>query len=377
MLKIRIKERPHGLWVFKDTVKRTDKNLEPGSEVLVQYKNRICGTGFANPASAIIIRLYSTRDERFTRQLLTARISDAFRFRRALGFTDSYRVVFGESDYLPGLIIDRYKSCFVLQTLSLGIAQRMPMVVDVLKRLFNPTLIYQKDNSPLRRLEGLKNEERVLWGKVPDELWIKQDGIKFLVDIRNGQKTGYYLDQRINRQQILKLSKDRSVLDLFTYNGSFALYAKKGGAKSVLGIDQSGLGIELAEKNGRANRLKCEFRKGEVFQFLKEHKENYDLIIIDPPSFTRKKADRENGLRGYLKLFMLACEHLNPYGIILLSSCSHYIFLRDLMNVVEQGSIKLRKIFRIFGIGHQAPDHPFLPGMSETEYLRCLFLQSS
>lgn len=377
MLKVVIEKKPHGLWIFKDMLKKLDKRLKSGDEVLVQYKNRIVGSGFLNLDSSIVVRLYSAKKEAFTRQLLTSKIGDAFRFRKGLGFDDSYRLIFGESDYLPGLIIDRYKNCFVLQTLSLGMAKKIPMITEVLKKIFNPILIYQKDNSPLRKLEGLKNEERILFGKVPAEMSIKQDGLKFFIDIRNGQKTGFYLDQRMNRTQVLELSKDRSILDLFTYNGSFALYAAKGGASQVLGVDQSRLGIDLAQRNANVNKLKCDFKRAEVFEFLQEHKETYDMINIDPPSFTRKKTDRDNALNGYLKLFILACERLNPYGIIVLSSCSHYITIRDLKGIVNEGSTKVRKQFRLFQIGMQAPDHPILPGMSETEYLKCLYLQSS
>ncbi len=277
---------------------------------------------------------------------------------------------------MPGLIIDRYQDSFVLQTLSFGMANRIPIIVETLKELFNPTFIYQKDNSQLRRLEGLKNEERILFGTTPEDMVIEQDGLRFHIDIRNGQKTGFYLDQRENRRIVKEIAAGRKVLDLFTYTGAFALYAKAGGATFVLGVDQSRLGIGLAEKNSQLNDLPCRFQRAEVFQFLKEHTENYDLIIIDPPSFTRTRKDRDRAMRSYLKLFLLAVARLNPYGMIVLSSCSHYLTLRDLITTVSSGSHRLRRRFRIFRIGHQSPDHPVLPGMPETEYLRCLFLQS-
>ncbi|HID31784.1 MAG TPA: class I SAM-dependent rRNA methyltransferase [bacterium (Candidatus Stahlbacteria)] len=376
MVRAVLNEPPHGLWVFKDQIRSLKREPEPGEEIVVAYKGKIVGTGFYNPNSKIRIRLFSYKEEKLDLGLLRSRIAGAFRYRLGLGLGLSCRLVFAESDLLPGLIIDRYQDIFVLQTLSLGMAKRLPDVVSVLKELFSPSLIYQKDNSPLRQLEGLKNEERILFGKVPEELIIEQDDLRFYVDVRDGQKTGFYLDQRLNRQEVARLSSGKRVLDLFTYTGSFALYARKGGARSVLGVDQSKPGIELAEKNLRLNWLKCDFLRAEVFNFLREHKESYDLIIIDPPSFTRTIRDRDKAIKGYERLFILAIEHLNPYGIIVLSSCSHYITIRDLIGVVSSGSDRKRRRFKIFKIGHQAPDHPILPGMEETEYLRCLFLQS-
>jgi 23S rRNA (cytosine1962-C5)-methyltransferase len=313
--------------------------------------------------------------------LLTERISAASGFRRrALPAEQDYRLVFGESDGLPGLTIDKYGNHFVLQVYVAGMERRLEQVAAALRGLFAVESIYLKNDISLRELEGLERYERLLSGTLPNRVTLSENGAVFVTDIKAGQKTGFYFDQRVNRARIRNLSAGKSVLDVFSYSGGFAANAALGGAASVLAIDSSSPACELVKENAEANRVgeRVRTRCCDAFDILRELRtdgQRFDLVVVDPPSFAKGRRDKARAMKGYRDINLQAMRLLNPGGLLLTCTCSHHISWSDLAQVLTEASQACNRGFRVADRVGQGPDHPQLLHMPESEYLRSYLLQ--
>ncbi len=381
MVKIQIrrkKSRRQHRWIFSNEIKKVEGSPKGGNTVKIYENDRFIGSGIYNPHSLIAIRLYSQYDENLDLDFLKKHITIAHRYRQMkLPAETDFRLVFGESDSLPGLVIDKYKNNFVIQMYALGIDLRKELICEALKELFPVESIYEKNDFNLREIEGLERREGNIFGEVPERIGISENGVKYWVNIMEGQKTGFYFDQRLTRNRVRAYSQGKRVLDLFSYTGGFAINAALGGAKEVLGIEVSEKTVELANSNSAYNNVEkvCHFEPGDVFDLLRDLKDNFDLIILDPPSFTRSQKERRDALRGYKEINLKAMELLASGGILVTCTCSRHISADDFTECLVSAAQDSKRDFRIIERMGQGPDHPVLLGMPETEYLKCYFLE--
>lgn len=377
----RKRNRADHLWVFSDEIVRVEGNPGMGDLVRVFDRGKFIGCGMFNPRSLITVRLYSRNDEELDETFLRTRIERAYQRRREkLPEENDFRLVFGESDWLPGLVIDKYGTHFVIQVYAAGFDIRLELVIKVLLELFESTAIFEKDDIKLREPEGLERRERLLYGTPQPDLIISENGLRFYVNIVAGQKTGYFFDHRLTRLKVRKLAKNRRVLDVFSYTGSFAINAARGEAKEVKAVDISEVACALAQRNAQLNGVeeKCEFVVADAFDYLRDLQrkgERFDLINLDPPAFIKTQRSKKNGMAGYFEINRLAMKLLTPGGILVSSSCSHYLFWQDLLDVIAAAAQGVGRTFLILDRSAQGPDHPVLPQMPESEYLRCLIVQ--
>ncbi|KIH77017.1 SAM-dependent methyltransferase [Geoalkalibacter ferrihydriticus] len=371
-------------WVFSNEIARVDGQAAPGDAVAVHTaKGEFLGVGHFNPQSLISIRLLSTRREDIdSADFFRERISRALAYRRTLyGDLDGLRLVYGESDFLPGLVVDRYGPVLSLQFLSLGMDKRRSLIVGALQELLQPQAIVARNDVGVRDLEGLPQQIEVLRGEVPEEVVVRENGLSFAVDILGGQKTGHFLDQKENHMALRERVAGGRVLDLFCYSGAWAVHAAHFGAREVLGIDISPGALDLARGNAARNALAqlCSFRQGDVFEVLRDlaaRGERFDTIVLDPPAFVKSKKRLTEAVRGYLTINRRAIELLEPGGFLFTCSCSHHM-QRDLfLDTLRQAALKARRTLRLIEVGGQALDHPVLLACPETEYLKCAILQA-
>ena len=385
MEKVRVKGKYYfgHPWIYSKKLVETG-DARPGDSVLVYTtKGKFVGSALFNPNSTLALRIYSESYVEFDYPFIKERIFRAREYRESLypGAT-SYRVVFGESDYLPGLIVDKYGDGLVFQILSLGVERKKQEVINALVDVFDPAFIFEKNDSLKRKDEGLPPIKRVVYGELPELVEIEENGVKFLVDIENGQKTGFFLDQRENREIVRKSGKDiEKALDLFSYSGGFTLNLLKAGAKKVFAVDRSSTAIELLEKNIELNGFESSrvitFRK-DVDDFLNEmlfSQEKFDLIIVDPPAFTHKRRSKENAIRGYIALHDGVLRVLKPGGVIFTFSCSQYVGEAELLDSFYQAAKNHGRKFNILEKLIQAKDHPILVGFPESFYLKGFVLK--
>ncbi len=362
------------LWVYSNEIE-TMPQLESGELVeVLNYKNDSFGLGFFNSSSLISVRLLQTDEVSST--FFEERIRQAKLYReKILPGENTFRLVFGESDMLPGLVIDKYENWFSIQVLSAGMEIRFQEIISALLKEFPETKgIVEKNTSKLRELEGLELREGIVWGDVPEEIKMNENGIDYFVSLIDGQKTGYFLDQRPNRMKVQQLAKNCSVLDCFTNQGGFALNAAKGGAKNVVGIDISDKAIESCRKNANFNQFEnVLFQTADVFEFLKtevENKKFWDMIILDPPSFTKSKKNVPSAKKGYAEINRLALQLIPQNGFLVTASCSHHIFEEIFLEIVMEEAELLGRQLKLVFRGNQSPDHPVLMSMKETQYLK-------
>lgn len=378
---VRKKNRREHAWVFSNEVRKIEGKPVAGDTVLVYEHGKLIGSGFYNPNSLIRIRLYAKKNEEFDLDFIKRRISDAYHFRKqVLPDENDFRLVFGESDSLPGIVIDKYNDHFTLQTFTFGAELRKELIVQALCELFPVKSIYAKNDFRLRDLENLPRYEKLLYGQLTEKVMIKENNVQFYVDIKSGQKTGYFFDHRLTRAKVRTLSQDKNVLDVFCYTGGFSINAALGGAKSVIGIDGSVPAISLAYENAKLNGVEkiCEFAVGDAFDILRNYvkqKRKFDLIVLDPPPFIKSSKEKKQGIVGYKEINLLAMKLLSYEGILVTSSCSHYLFWQDLLDILTQAAQDAQLSFRIIDRTTQGPDHPILLSMPETEYLRCYCLE--
>lgn len=362
-------------WVFSNEIKSIEGAPDAGDVVeLVRHDGKFLGQGFYNPHSLIAFRLLARDRIPFTFEFLEERIKQALQLRQRLyPDTESFRVVHGEADFLPGLIVDKYNEFLAVQTLSIGMNRRLSLISDVLDSLFHPKAIVQRNESPLRSLEQLPIEKGVLRGTLGQTI-INENDVKFKVDLLTGQKTGFFLDQRENRRAIRRYVKDAAVLDCFCNEGGFALNAAYGGAKSVLAVDISEGAITNARVNATINNTQAvTFEVADVFDKLKAleaSQSRFDAAILDPPSFSRNKKTVATALKGYKEINTRALKLLNPGGFLVTASCSHHVTKDAFLETIEAAGRASHRPLQLLEYAGAAPDHPTLVAMPETSYLK-------
>jgi 23S rRNA (cytosine1962-C5)-methyltransferase len=369
------------LWVFSNEIADPPvSELEPGSiHELRDASGEFLGMVYANPASLITARILSRKRTDIDEDFFQSRIRAALdRRRRLYPDRDFYRLVFSESDLLPGLIVDRYSSILSVQSLTAGMDSLMETLLSVLISDLSPEGICLRNDSPMRSLEGLPQEKSVPYGAIPETIAIESSGVKFLVDVMNGQKTGFFLDQESNRHLMRQyVAPGSRVLDLFAYTGAWGLHAAVAGAEEVTAVDSSRSALDMAFANAALNNVQDRFlpKKDSVVDYLKKTKSTWDVIVLDPPAFIKGRAQIKEGVKGYIDINRRALTKLNPDGILVTCSCSHHMDFPTFEDVLSSASRQSGKDLRVLDVRGQGPDHPFLLTMPETRYLKVIVAQ--
>jgi 23S rRNA (cytosine1962-C5)-methyltransferase len=361
-------------WVFSNEIASLRGDPAMGDIVeLLRHDEKFLGLGFFHPHSLITFRFLTTEQEDISVIFFERRIQQALVLRQKLyPGAETFRLVHGEGDFLPGLIIDKYNEFISLQILSAGMEKQIIPICDVLESIFHPKAIVARNDVAIRALEELPIEKKILRGN-PSVTIIDDDGVKFEVDILHGQKTGFFLDQRENRKAIHRYAIGAAVLDCFCNEGGFALHAAAAQAVSVRGIDISESAIAKSHVNARLNTATADFVIGDVLDVLKqlgEDRKRYDVIVLDPPSFTKSKKNIPAALRGYKEINAAALRILSPGGYLVSASCSHHITEDGFLSAIEQAAVKAKRNIQLLEFTGAAPDHPIIPAMPETKYLK-------
>jgi 23S rRNA (cytosine1962-C5)-methyltransferase len=369
-------------WIFSNEVGSIDGAVNGGDITDVfTHDKKFVGRGYINPKSQIIIRLLTRdRDEEINELFFYRRLKMAWEYKSRLGYIENCRLVFGEADFLPALIIDKFNDYFVVQTLALGMDVWKPAIVKAVEKIFNPKGIYERNDVPVRELEGLSQQKGFLSAPFDTTIIINENGLKYYVDIENGQKTGYFLDQQDNRRSIQNIVKDATVLGAFTYTGTFEIQAAHYGAKSVLGIDISANAVEQANRNASLNGLDkiCRFETMNAFnvlkQWVKEGKQ-WDVVMLDPPAFAKSRDNISNAVAGYKEINLRGIKLIKPGGFLVTSSCTNLVppdlFLKTIDMAAKDAKRKLRQVT----YQTQSGDHPVIWSMENTHYLKFLIVQ--
>lgn len=366
-------------WVYANEVARIENKDKNGSLATVfAADGRYIGKGYINHASKILVRIFIRNDENDTKELYLKRIKAADEYRKKLGYDNCYRMVFAEADDLPALIVDRYGEVLVIQCLSLGIDMRKSMIVDCLNELFSPKGIYERSDVSVRKKEGLPETKGLLCGEVDDYVEICENGIKMLVDVKNGQKTGYFLDQKENRYAVRRYcSGADEVLDCFCNSGGFSLNAAKT-AKHVTACDISPLALKNVRDNADLNAFKnIDTLCGDVFEVLRtfrQQKKKFDVVILDPPAFCKSADQIKDAYRGYRDINSTAMKIVASGGFLITCSCSHYMAMPLFEKMLIEAARQSGRTVRSVEVKTQAPDHPSLLCAEETQYLKFFVL---
>lgn len=365
----------HGhVWVYATEIKGRFGEPQPGDVVQLQdARGKPMGSAIYNPKSQISARLFSYRRQDLDLEFFVRRIERAVKTREEAGVDTSLcRMVWSESDGLPGVVVDRYGDYLVLQTLTLAMAQRQDLIIQALVQVFSPKGIVQRNEGGVRKAEGLDQVKGTVYGETPAPFVVRHQGSAFHADLIEGQKTGLYLDQLDNYQHAARLAKGRRVLDCFTNQGGFAQACSLAGATEVTAVDISESAIETAKKNAAISGAKVNFIAANCFDFLKQQESagaTYDLIILDPPSFTKTKASVKDAMRGYKEIHLRALKMLQPGGILATYSCSHHVSTGEFHASITDAAVDAKKTLRRVATYTQRPDHPILATIPETEYL--------
>jgi len=383
-LKLIARTRPRVLrghpWVYANEVQQTLPREFDGQTVpLRDARGRFLGNGIYNSASQICWRRFerTERDVEFEKEFLEEAIRKAVEHRDRRSPGRFRRLVWSDADYLPGLIVDQFDSVLVVQAVTLAVDLRLETISDILQELIQPEEILFRNDAPVRKLEGMKEHVFTRSGERFHARWFSIEGIEYFLDLERSQKTGFYLDQRLQHQRIGSLAKGRRVLDAFCNQGSFGLQCARGGAKEVLSLDSSEECIKLAKLNAGKNQLGIQALVTNVFDFFTEKKksETYDLIILDPPSFARNRKALSGAMRGYKELNLRAMQSLNSGGILATYSCSQHIDGPTFEGMLEEAAVDSRREFRVLEITQQPPDHPVLLNLAESRYLTGAILE--
>lgn len=361
-------------WIFANEVQKIEGKDKQGSVAEVKaFDGRYVGKGFINHHSKIIVRMLTTKSEEINKDFFEERIKIADEGRRELGYNDNYRVVFGESDNLPGLIVDKYGDKLSVQFLSLGMEVIKNDIVDILVKRFAPSAIYERSDVAIREKEGLPLKKGVIYGKDETQSVIIENGLKLIVDLENGQKTGYFLDQKENRDDLKFYVKDKTVLDCFCNEGGFSLCAKKYGAKEVTAIDISKTAIELVEKNAKLNDLEIKTRVADVFEALREYRksgEKFGVIVLDPPAFTKTADTVKAGYKGYKDINANALKLVEKGGYLVTCSCSQHLTLPLFLQMIKESVFESGVRAKLVELRTQGKDHAVCIGYDESLYLK-------
>jgi 23S rRNA (cytosine1962-C5)-methyltransferase len=388
MLELRLKKRISSRvldghpWIFGNEVEAVDEQAAPGDivDVLTPDK-KFVGRAYFNPKSQIVARILTRQPGvQIDATFFLEKIRDAWKYRQQLGYTENCRLVFGEADSLPALIIDKFNDYFVLQTLSLGMDRWKPAIVDALNTIFSPKGIYERNDVPVRELEGLPQQKGFLSAPFDTKIIINENGLKFFVDVENGQKTGYFLDQQDNRRAIKNIVKGADVLEAFAYTGTFSLHAGFYGAKSVLGLDISTQAVEQAEANAKLNGLEniCRFEAVNAFDRLKEWSKEgrqYDVVMLDPPAFTKSRENIHKALAGYKEINLRGMKLLKKGGFLVTASCTNLVQPEQFLQTIDAAAKDARRRLRQVEFRSQSSDHPIMRNMENTNYLKFLVVQ--
>jgi len=370
-------------WIFGNEVEKIVGEPAAGDIVDVFYgDDKFCGRGYYNAKSQIIIRLLTRKKEDINEHFILNKIQQAWHYRQKIGYTENCRLVFGEADEMPALIIDKFNDYFVIQTLSFGIDVYKSAIIKAIETIFKPKGIYERNDVPVRELEGLLQQKGFLSAPFDTNLIINENGLKFNVDIENGQKTGYFLDQQNNRKAIENISKGAEVLGAFTYTGTFEIHAAHYGAKSVLGIDISENAVAQANKNAALNGLDkiCKFETMNAFDVLKKwDKEGrlYDMVMLDPPAFTKSRETIQKAVTGYKEINLRGMKLLRNGGFLVTSSCTNLVQPDLFLHTIQQAAKDARKKVKQVVFNAAAADHPIVWGLENTNYLKFLIIEVS
>ncbi len=369
-------------WVFGNEVGKVEGPLDGGDIVeMLTHDGRFIGRGYANPKSQIIVRLLTrNKNEQIDENFFLESIRSAWKYRQQIGYTENCRLIFGEADFLPALIIDKFNDYFVLQTLALGMDIWKPAIVKALNTIFSPKGIYERNDVPVRELEGLPQLKGFLSEPFDTTIIINENGLKFRVDIENGQKTGYFLDQQDNRRAIRHIVKDADVLGAFTYTGTFEIHAAHYGAKSVVGLDISPSAVEQANANASLNGYsdRCSFQAVNAFDVLKQWSKDgrqYDVVMLDPPAFTKSRENIQKAITGYKEINLRGMKLVKPGGFLVTTSCTNLIQPELFLEIIQMAANDAKRTLRQVVYQTQASDHPIVWGLENTHYLKFLIVQ--
>jgi 23S rRNA (cytosine1962-C5)-methyltransferase len=369
-------------WIFGNEVEKLEGEAAGGEIADVfTHDKKFSGRGYINPKSQILVRLLTRdRDEKVNEDFFLKKISCCWEYRKKLGYVENCRLVFGEADSLPQLIIDKFNDYFVIQTLTLGMDVWKPAIVKALNRIFTPKGIYERNDVPVRELEGLPQQKGFLSDPFDTRIVINENGLKFHVDLENGQKTGYFLDQQDNRRAIQHIVKNADVLGAFTYTGTFEIHAAFYGAKSVLGIDISESAVQQAMKNAALNGLEhiCRFETANAFDVLKQwgkEGRQYDVVMLDPPAFTKSRETIQKAITGYKEINLRGMKLIKPGGFLVTSSCTNLVSAEMFLQIIDMAARDVRRKLRQVTFNAQAADHPVIWGLENTQYLKFLIVE--
>ena len=376
-----------GLWVFDNEIASIMGSFVNGDIVLVHdFDGYPLGRGFINTNSKITVRLLS-RDENqhIDEDFFEKRVRDAWEYRKKVTDTSSCRLIFGEADFLPGLTVDKFEDVLVVQSLALGIDRWKEMILELIRKVLaedgiNIRGIYERSDAKVRKQEGMELHKGFIGPEFPTLVEIVENGVKYQVDVKDGQKTGFFLDQKYNRLAIQKLCKDARVLDCFTHTGSFALNAGIAGAREVTGVDASELAVHQAQENAKLNGLdgRVKFICEDVFELLprlEEEGEKYDVVILDPPAFTKSRSSIKNAVKGYREINLRGMKLVRDGGFLATCSCSHFMDYELFTKTIGQAARNAHKRLRQVEYRTQAPDHPILWSSDESYYLKFYVFQ--
>ena len=376
-----------GLWIFDNEIASVMGSFENGDVVIVRdFDGYPLGRGFINENSKIRVRMMTrNKDQEVDEAFLEMRVRDAWEYRKKTVDTSSCRVIFGEADFLPGLVVDKFSDVLVVQSLALGIDRMKETIVALLKKVLledGVTVrgVYERSDAKVREQEGMERAKGFIGEPFDTEVEIVENGVHYLVDVKDGQKTGFFLDQKYNRLAIQRLCRDARVLDCFTQTGSFALNAGIAGAREVTGVDASELGVEQAGKNAKLNHLedRVKFICEDVFELLprlEEQGEKYDVVILDPPAFTKSRNSVKNAVKGYREINRRAMKLVKDGGYLATCSCSHFMTYELFTKTIHQAAQNVHKRLRQVEYRTQAPDHPILWAAEESYYLKFYIFQ--
>lgn len=376
-----------GAWVYDNEIDSIVGTFEDGDIVTVHdFDGYFMGYGFINRKSKITIRIMSRYKEHpITEEFLKERVRAAWEYRKQVIDTSSCRIIFGEADWLPGLVVDKFADVLVVESLALGIDKLKPYILECLVEILKEdgiTIrgIYERSDAKVREQEGLPRYKGFIGEPFDTKVEIVENGVKYIVDVQDGQKTGFFLDQKNNRAAIHKICKDKKVLDCFTHTGSFALNAGIAGASSVLGVDASELGVNQARENARLNQLedKVSFQCADVFDLLpslEEKGEKYDVVILDPPAFTKSRQATKNAVKGYREINLRGLKLVKDGGFLATCSCSHFMDPELFAKTIREAARGAHKRIRQVEFHTQAPDHPILWAAEESYYLKFYIFQ--
>ena len=369
-------------WVFSNEIDLMEDTLQGGDIADVYlHDGKFLGRGYVNPLSAITIRILTRqKEEAINEAFFLHRLEAAWAYRQKLGYRENCRLVFGEADDLPQLIIDKFNDYFVIQTLALGMDVWKPAIVKALEKIFSPKGIYERNDVPVRELEGMAQQKGYLSAPFDTKIMIRENGLQFYVDVEKGQKTGYFLDQQDNRKAIAQVVDGADVLGAFCYTGTFEIHAAHYGAKSVLGLDISGTAVEQARANAVLNQLddRCSFKECNAFDVLKQwtrEEKRWDVVMLDPPSFAKTRDNIQKAISGYKEINLRGMKLVKPGGFLVTSSCTNLVQPDLFLDIIDMAAKDARRRLRQVCFRAQSADHPIIRGMENTNYLKFLIVQ--